>query len=180
MIRTAVAARRASLFYVTHFHLRLKIQRGNIVSNTSSTSSSTRAVCKRAQASKQASKRAQASKRTSKQTGKQTKKTIEVRNNQHFQHVPVSSIGRAAAAQQCKKAKSCMQLYIVNLHDKHDKLVHSFQSRQIYPLKGFIVSMHRLSCPPPSLAPSWSNPGPHALKNSALPSPVIRLTRFTW
>ena len=61
----------------------------------------------------------------------------------------------------------------------HDKLVHSFQNRQIYPLKGFIVSTHRLSCsaPPPAPAgPSCSNSSPQAIKNSALPSPVVRLT----
>ena len=47
----------------------------------------------------------------------------------------------------------------------HDQLVHSFQNRQIYPVEGFIVSTHKMSCPTP-----------HVLENSALPSPVIRLT----
>ena len=70
--------------------------------------------------------------------------------------------------------------------DIHDKLMHSFHNRQICSLDGFIVSAHRLSCParPPSLhptsAPSCSNPAPHAPKNSALPSPVIRRTWYTW
>ena len=30
--------------------------------------------------------------------------------------------------------------------------MHSFRNRQICPLKGFIVSTHRLSCPPPPRA----------------------------
>ena len=50
------------------------------------------------------------------------------------------------------------------------------------PSKEKIISTHRLSCPahpPPPRAPSCSNPCPHALKNSALPSPVIRLTGYT-
>ena len=42
-------------------------------------------------------------------------------------------------------------LYV--LQDTHDKLVHSFQNRQIYPLKRFIVSTHRLSPPPPPPPP---------------------------
>ena len=58
-----------------------------------------------------------------------------------------------------------------------------------YPVKGFTVSTHRLSCParsppPPSAPrpppdPSCSNPCPHALQNSALPSPVTRLPEYT-
>ena len=36
---------------------------------------------------------------------------------------------------------------LYDLQDIQDELVHSFQNRQIYPLKGFIVSTHRLSCP---------------------------------
>ena len=43
----------------------------------------------------------------------------------------------------------------------------------------YIVSAHRLSPPPPPRATSCSNPGPHALTISALPSPDLRLTGFT-
>ena len=54
----------------------------------------------------------------------------------------------------------------------HDKLVHSFQNRQIYPLEGIIVSTHKLSCPTlpplpfdPNQAPTASKtpPSPHRL-----------------
>ena len=46
--------------------------------------------------------------------------------------------------------------WLNDLQDIHDKQVHSLQNRQIYSLKGFIVSTHRLSCParppPPALS----------------------------
>ena len=39
----------------------------------------------------------------------------------------------------------------------HAYMVHSFQNRQIYPLEGFIVSTHKLSCPTSPTPP----PAPH-------------------
>ena len=73
--------------------------------------------------------------------------------------------------------------WLYDLQDIHDKLVHSFQNRQVYSLKGFIYSFHaQIELPrpfPPTPVPSCSNPCPHALHNSALSSPVIRLTGYT-
>ena len=44
--------------------------------------------------------------------------------------------------------------WLYGLQETHDKLVHSSQNRHICPLKGFIISTHKLSCltepPPPS------------------------------
>ena len=37
--------------------------------------------------------------------------------------------------------------WLYDLRDIHDKLVHSFLNRQIYPFEGFVVSTHKLSCP---------------------------------
>ena len=43
--------------------------------------------------------------------------------------------------------------WLYDLQYIHDKLMHSFHNRQVRPLKGFIVSTHRLSSPPPPTHP---------------------------
>ena len=52
----------------------------------------------------------------------------------------------------------------------------SHKTRGFY---SFRAQIELSPAPPPSRAPSCSYPGPHALKISALPSPVIRLTEYT-
>ena len=68
------------------------------------------------------------------------------------------------------------------------KIMYSFHVHFIFffflsPLRiySFHAQIARPSAPPPSNpAPFWSKPVPHVLQNPALPSPVIRLTWFTW
>ena len=63
------------------------------------------------------------------------------------------------------------------LQDIHDKLVHSFKNRQIYPLKGFIVSTHRLSCParPVPRPPLDQTQAPKSLKPPPSPHRLFDL-----
>ena len=56
-----------------------------------------------------------------------------------------------------------------DLQDIRDKLVHSFQNRPIDPLKGFIVSTHRLSCP---TRPPPPTPRSLLFKESQAPTPL--------
>ena len=65
------------------------------------------------------------------------------------------------------------------IQDIHDKLMHSFHNRQICPLKGFIVSAHRLSRPtrhPPR--PLLFNPGRYALRKLRPPVTVYTNNRI--
>ena len=61
-----------------------------------------------------------------------------------------------------------------------------FGPKVIYPYRRIrlnnysILYVYIYSLPPPPPAPFWSKSGPHVLQNSGLPSPVIRLTGFTW
>ena len=72
--------------------------------------------------------------------------------------------------------------WLYDLQDIHDNLMHSLHNHHIYPLGGFIVSTHRLSCPARfSLSPTPpASPPPRTRRPLVTGCTTYRMCMISW